>query len=70
MVLLHALLTIHPNRQRSIRRIFPRFEEPEVRVDLVRLVLYTKIGECFGRKMDIAREATDAFCSLAEIGPM
>lgn len=41
---LHVWLTIHPNRQRRIFRILPRLEEPEMCIDLIRLVLDAQVG--------------------------
>lgn len=65
-MLFNTLLTIHPNRQRGIFGVFSRLEEPEVRVDLVCLVLDAQVGERSGWKVNIAREAPNTFCSLAE----
>jgi hypothetical protein len=59
--------TIHPNGQRSISRILPRLKEPEESVDLVRLVLYTKICKRACWKMHITGVASYALGGLAEV---
>lgn len=46
--------SIDPNRQRCISRIFPRLEEPEERVDVIRLVLYALVVESVGGQMNVA----------------
>jgi hypothetical protein len=57
---------IHPDRERRIRRILPRLEEPEEGINLIRLIADAQVLQRPGREVDIASIALDTRCRLTQ----